>query len=525
MDIKNFVRFIYGTLIWLVLTAVSTGTGLLMSDMSTLSVFSSHDIRQPSETNNAGCNHPQSIRRTMPMQNYERDFNFSVPDPHSRLQRFKALRIDPELLQIEQTLRQLNVWENPGVQSKFRLAKFGTPKGSTRARVELLEFIEQLKELAMRAEDPYFPYATEDQIGNCGQGIHVLDQVYSNIPYRVNQDRFLLGGLILGRQVGGKTSAAFNIVNQVTTPVLILDPKNSWKWRAPALRAIPIPEPYISFDLRAPPNTNEGDYLASEMEGLAQATGLQYGLDCLNEACEIALEQRRRYREETGENTPLCLRDIYECLLLCSFKNSRRANYFSSARTALSLVLGKGHLFATRSGLSLDQLFQGRYILPCHAMNAHQCRYLGFHLFNYQHYASRGKPETTHLRNLIVVDDSSKFVSKPDSIFGSGAKVGPWLHILSVLRSSGTGTLFLDQTVETIWDDIKQLCHIWLVVGGIQGRGNQDEVAAAMSLNQAQKEMLGRLQTRECVFFCSTAYSYPVHGLIPEISQPAPEGS
>jgi len=183
-------------------------------------------------------------------------------------------------------------------------------------------------------------------------------------------------------------------------------------------------------------------------------------------------------------------------------KLQRRIDYVTSARTALSLVLGKGHLFATRSGLPLDELFQGRYILPCHFMNTHQCRYLGFHLFNYQHYASRGKSETTHLKNLILVDDSSKFISKPDSIFGSGSRISPWLHILSVLRSSGTGMLFLDQTVQTIWSDVKQLCHIWLVVGGIQGRGNQDEVASAMSLNQAQKEMLGRLQTRECIFFC-----------------------
>jgi len=486
----------------------------------TCSFYDSSPLRVILSDSQTFHNNTKHFWRTLPMQNKDRDFHFSVPDPQSKLQRFKTFKIDPELLQIEQNLRELNVWEDQSIQNKFRLAKFGTPKSSKRAKVELLEFIEELKELAMRLEDSYFPYASADQISNGGRGIHILDQVHNNIPYMADQDKFLLGCLTLGRQAGGKTSAAFNIVRQVTVPILILDPKNSWKFRGSAIGATLIPEPYISFDLRAPPNTNEADYLASEMEGLALATGLQYGLDCLNEACDIALEQRRRYREQSEEDTPLCLRDIYECLPLCSFKKSRRIDYITSARTALSLVLGKGHLFATRSGLPLDELFQGRYILPCHVMNTHQCRYLGFHLFNYQHYASRGKPETTHLKNLILVDDSSKFISKPDSIFGSGSRASPWLHILSVLRSSGTGMLFLDQTVQTIWSDVKQLCHIWLVVGGIQGRGNQDEVASAMALDQAQKEMLGRLQTRECIFFCPTSYVYPVHGFVPIVPEP-----
>jgi len=164
--------------------------------------------------------------------------------------------------------------------------------------------------------------------------------------------------------------------------------------------------------------------------------------------------------------------------------------------------------------------------MPCPYLNTFQSRFLGSYLFLFMHHASRRLPETTRIRHLTVIDDASRFVSKPDSIFGSSQSFGAWMHTLKILRSSGYGALFIDQLVEPILDDIKQLCNFWLIVGGVHGKGNQEDVAVAMSLDQQQKEMLGRLQTRECICFCPTAHSqhpYPIHGFVPEVEQPMSE--
>ena len=165
--------------------------------------------------------------------------------------------------------------------------------------------------------------------------------------------------------------------------------------------------------------------------------------------------------------------------------------------------------------------------MPCSYLNSVQARFLGLYLFLYMRYSAR-HCETTQLRHLTVIDDASKFLCKSDSAFGSGPKFGPWMHILKTLRSSGYGAIFIDQLPESVLDDVKQLCHFWLVVGSIQGRGNQNEVAAAMSLTPAQKEMLGRLQTRECVCFCPAGtprHPFPIHGYIPEVPNPFQESA
>lgn len=269
------------------------------------------------------------------------------------------------------------------------------------------------------------------------------------------------------------------------------------------------------------------DWLFEVMEAVAQVTGVQFGLDLLVEAGQIALRQRQQYIETTGKDTSLCLKDIKRALPLCSSQKGKRADCRTSAETALSLLIGSERcpLFATRRGLPLEQIFTGRYIMPCPYINGVQARFLGLYLFLYMRYFARNA-ETTKLRHLTVIDDASKFLARSDSAFGSGPKFGPWMHILKVLRSSGYGAIFIDQLPESVLDDVKQLCHFWLTVGSIQGRGNQNEVAAAMSLTQAQKEMLGRLKTRECVCFCPAGHPkhpFPLHGHIPEVSSPSQE--
>jgi hypothetical protein len=456
------------------------------------------------------------------------DHNHRPPrrqDTHAPQSRFKALRNDPVLLQMEQALKRINRWDDPQVQQQMRLARSGTEAGRQRGLAQLLAVVEEYKAKTIAWQDPCMPYATADQISNSGHGVHVLDQANSGIPLRIEEDVFLLDALILGRQGGGKTSAAANIVSQVSTPVLIIDPKDVWRHRAAALRARVLE--ITSLDLDPPPGVTWEDWLFEEMEAVAQVTGIQFGLDLLVEASQIALRQRQQYIERTGQDTSLSLKDIKLALPLCNAQKGKRADYRTSAETALSLLIGSERcpLFATRRGLPMEQVLAGRYILPCPHISGGQARFLGSHLFKYMRH-SAGNCETTRLRHLTVIDDASKFLTRSDSAFGSGPKFGPWMHVLKILRSSGYGAIFIDQLPESVLDDVKQLCHFWLVVGSIQGRGNQNEVAAAMSLTEAQKQMLGRLQTRECICFCPAGipkHPFPIHGFIPEVQSPSQE--
>ena len=453
------------------------------------------------------------------MRNIHKEFYFSIPDPHSKLQRFKTLRHDPQLLYIKQRLLKLNLWENPLIQHKYHLAKRGTERTQQKARVELLQIIEDCKDQTMELDDPYTPYASVDQISNDCAGIHILDQAYNNIKLYADPYSYCLLWLILGPQGGGKTSAAFYQLGQIHVPRLILDPKGSWEFRAEQLLSEVIAPEYLRFDADWPEDKLHL-YLHSLMEGVACATGLQYGLSCLFEACDIAMLQRQRYIQQTGEHTPLCLNDIKLALNLCDTKNSKRAMYLESARTAMDMLLGRNELFTTRSGLPLESLFAGNYILQCRHLTSTQSRFLGWYLLNYLYFKSLHMPETTQLKSMIVFDDASRFISRPDNIFGTGARTSVYLHLLSTLRSTGRGAIFVDQLVEPICDDVKQLCNNWLVVGGMRGIHNQSEVSSAMGLTPDQTAMLGRLQCREAVCFCPTTYPYAVHGFIPEVPEP-----
>ena len=454
------------------------------------------------------------------MLNKDKDFNFSVPDPQSKLQHFKTLRRDPELLQIEQKLREFNLWENQTIQIKLRLAKFGTDRTSKRARIELWDIIEDYKVQTMQLDDSFMPFANADQISNNNVGIHILNQAHNHIPMYTSPYSYCLLWLVLGPQGGGKSSALFHQLKQFHVPIQIWDPKGTWEFRAKQLQSQVVPPEYLCFDAECSEDKLP-IYLHSLMEGVAYATGLQFGLSCLFEAADIVLEQRKRFIKQSGQRTPVCLKDIQLALNLCDKSKSKRAQYLESARTALDLLLGRNNLFSTRSGLPMDLLFEGNYVLQCRYLTTTQSRFLGWFVLNHLYYKSLGKPETKQLKSLIVFDDASKFISKPDTIFGSGPRTSVFLHLLSTLRSTGHGVVFVDQLVEPICNDVKQLCNNWLVVGGMRGTHNQSEVASAMGLSPDQAKMLGRLGTREAVCFCPTTYPYAVHGFIPIVHEPS----
>jgi len=456
---------------------------------------------------------------TEPMRNRHEHLKFFVLDPHSKLQRFKRFRNDPRLLAAKQYLAKANLLHLPAVQKKCRLAQYGTAKTREKKLIELLQLIEDYKVRLVEYDDSFMPYATADQISNGGRGVHVFNQANNGIPFNIDPYTYCLLWLLLGPQGAGKSSATFYQLMQLPgTPKLLLDPKGTWEDRAEQLGAEVIPPEYLQFDLGRIEEGLLSMYLHSVMEGVAQATGLQYGLSFLFEACDIALEQRRRFIEQTGQETPLCLKDIHSALSLCEAKNPTRTRYLESARTALELLLGRNNLFTTRCGQPLDELFSGNYILQCRYLTTTQSRFLGWFLLNYRYFKSFGQPETTQLQGLVVFEDASKFISRPDNIFGSGARTSNLLHILSVLRSTGRGCIFVSQQVESISGDIKGLCSNWLVVGGVHGGRDQSEVASAMGLTRGQAAMLGRLGRREAVCFCPSTYPYAVHGFIPDVT-------
>ena len=87
--------------------------------------------------------------------------------------------------------------------------------------------------------------------------------------------------------------------------------------------------------------------------------------------------------------------------------------------------------------------------------------------------------------------------------------------MLSKLRGSGTGLIFADQLISSIFEDVKRLCGNWVVFAlNIE---NYEEVMAAMKLTEEQADYIGKMKTRECVAYFPLLYSRPILGLIPSV--------
>jgi len=336
------------------------------------------------------------------------------------------------------------------------------------------------------------------------------------IQMKPSIDEFQLNTLVLGRPKGGKSSAIYYWLSQMMLlPILILDIKNIWRYRAERLNAKVISPPFY-IDLEPPRGIPWYNWVFSVLDGLAIITGLQYGVVPLIEAAKIALQQREQYIKQTRQNTSLSLMDIYYALDFVYLSDFKR-DYILSCKTALKLILGPNEEFSTREGLPLYSIFAGRYIIECCYLSMIQCRFLSFYLLNYLLQASYHCLEYASLTRLVFIDDSSAFINRPDNAFGSAPKTSFWGHLLSKLRGSGTGLIFADQLVQPIFDDIKQLCTNWVIVGGLRDTQNYNEVMAAMNLTREQADYIGKMKTKECVAYFPGLYHRPVHGLIPNV--------
>jgi len=446
----------------------------------------------------------------------QNDYNFQHPNPNSRLNKFPVLRYDPELERLKQILIDINLWETDKIQALYKRAKLGTSRGRQEARTQILQLFEDYKVAHMESGDPYMPYATIQQISNNGRGIHILNQAGNNIEMRVPQDVFLYNTLVLGRPGGGKSSAVFYILKQIDVPTLTLDPKNIWRRRAAALNSQVIEWPYsVGFEI--PPGSNQIEILFLLLEGISQITGIQYGLVPLAESRNLVKHWMDEYIAFTGKSTAVCVKDILDALDHISL-NGLKKDYVASAKAALMLLTEPNNLFVTRNGLPIAKILDGKYILPCHALSRTQSITLAFYLSLYQLVDLYDSLESSHLKSLTVYDDSSNFINCPGNAFGTAPTTGIWTSILPKKRGTGRGDLFIDQVVESIFDDVKQSCTNWMIVGGLRDTRNFNEIAAAMNLTREQADYIGKMKTAECIAYFPMHYPRPVHGFIPRVS-------
>lgn len=434
-----------------------------------------------------------------------------------------------DVLSIEKTLRDRNLIYDKNVQkllTQLHVCRSQSLRDFVIRR--LLWIIAQDDLKALRQPDPFKPYGPECLLS---QGnLHLLTQM-DLINWHIVVDKLLTGMGIIGPQQGGKSRLIVSLCEQITRinppiTITILDPKDGFRLYAPRFRANYLNLDENSFDLCPPPGISDRDFALEFMPILADSLGLIYGLDILNEATEIALNQLQECRKKTGQDTHLCLQDIYAAIpLVKNTFGGRRSGYRDAAVTALSRVLGHKNLFACRKGIPLDWLFIQNFIINARCLTDDmQCRGLGTYLFYWKYQAARHCPETNQIKRLIIIDDASRFIGTAGNQFEAVSRTSPLGHILATLRSAGTGLCFATQLPAQVDPSVLTLTHSLLAVGGMAGQSHLNVIKSFMSLNDDQVQALTQMQTREAIGFSSgSAYPHVVHGWVPEVADPDPD--
>ena len=439
--------------------------------------------------------------------------------------RFRRLEPDRELLALEHQLRDRNLLDDPQILRWLGIANCGTERGRAFAVERLRKALQVYEVQAMRDPDPFRPYGPLSLL--CQGDLHLMDQ-YDGVPWRIPTDSLVLGALVSGAQGGGKSRAIVSICSQLVTAnpprnMLILDPKAQQVSYAGRLNAVVLPGTKIAFDLSPPLGFDYDTWFQFLMPQLGSVIGLIQAVDLLNAAGLIAIEQWERLRQR-DPHAEISLQDIYAALAFVpDTSRGRREGYADAARTALGRTIrGAGGMFTCRRGLDLREVFSQNVILDLrHLADPLSCRWLAQHLVSWKYQDARNKGENNRLETLIVIDDASRFLGAPTWPSHAAQEPTPLAHMISVLRSSGTGLMVSTQLPASCDHGVSSLAGLVLVVGGVHGRDHQQALAGLMGLNPAQQAALGKLQTREAVgFFSRGAYREPVHGWIPEVMDP-----
>ena len=340
----------------------------------------------------------------------------------------------------------------------------------------------------------------------------------SNTPYKINPNKLLTGLLILGPQGSGKSRLIRHICSEFkrvnpSIKITLIDPKNGFG-NLDGFKHLDLDN--ISLDLEAPSNANQQNFIYEFLPILAQTCSLIFSLNLINQAADIALSQLEYYTKQTNRKTTLCVRDIYEALLIIKVKNYRELGYHDSARTALSLIIGKHNLFSCRKGLLLEHLFNENTVINARSLTHEiQCKVFVNYLLYWLYQQAKNLPECKEIKRVIIIDDATRFIGI-DHQYDASRRTSPLGHLLAVLRATGTCCIFATQIPSQIDPAVLSLCRNMAIIGNINGEDNLRVIQSFMSLTPEQKNAILRFQTREVLAFISgSAWPYPVHGWAP----------
>ena len=421
-----------------------------------------------------------------------------------------------ELIALEKELRSKTLIFRSDVQGLLKTANATFSQAIYDSVTNRLRLILELhKTECTRKPDPFRPYGPQQFLSK--GSLHLLDQI-DDVRFKIDPDKLITGMLIIGPQGSGKSRFIANLCAEFTrvkpnAVITLIDPKNGFI-NLPNFRHIDSDN--ISLDSTAPSNANQNNFTYEFMPILASICSLIFGLDFLNQAVDIALSQLQQYVNQTGKETALCLRDIYEALLIIKPKNFREIGYHSAAKTALSLILGKQNLFSCRKGLSLERLFGENTVINARSLtNEMQCKVLLIFLLYWLYQRARNLPETKEIKHIVIIDDATRFVGVANQ-YDAQKRTSPLGHILAVLRAAGIAVVFATQLPAQIDPAALSLSRSMAVVGNINGEENLRVIQSFMSLTPEQKNSILRFQTREILAFVSgSAWPYPIHGWVP----------
>jgi len=447
---------------------------------------------------------------------------FYNKDPsHSRFlfedkpRRFRSLEPDEQLLRLEQELRRRNLLYDPDVQWLMEKAALGSEAGRKWAIGQLETILEAERIHDMRTGDVFRPLAPKELLL---QGdLHLLNQV-DGIRWMIPTNALTRGMLLTGPQGGGKTRLLIWICRQLldrNIPYFILDPKQELKDWANYLDATYVTVDEISFDLSPPPGLTYEQWLRSLMPQLGEVIGVIYGVEILQEAATICIDQRERYIKETGKNTELCLNDLYTAVpFVTDISRGRRAGYRDAVTTGLSRILtGSGDLFRCRKGIDLTTIFSQNTILGCRSItDEFAAKFLALFLLYWLYEAERFAPSRDSLKRVLVLDDAAQYLQKRTG-FDAASSTSSFTHIFARLRSSGNGVIATTQIPHLSDPGILALSHTIICAGGLHYGEDTKLLAQMLSLTEDQRRAIPHLGKREAIGLCAgSAWPKVVHG-------------
>jgi hypothetical protein len=432
---------------------------------------------------------------------------------------------DPNIRKIEAKLRDYNLIWRPDIQKLLTPAHRGSRAMKRFALVRLQAAIDAYETQLLRKPDPFKPYGPYDLLSR-GQ-LHLLTQI-DGIKWKTPTDSLLTGALLLGPQDAGKSRFVINMYTEIkkadpSIKITIIDPKGGFTEYAGLLNAIPVDLNKCSFSINKVTGVDYRNIVLELMPQLADNAGLIYGTEIFNESAMIALDRLDKYEKATGQDAELSFQDIYCYLRLVEdTKYGRRSGYREAAETSLRRIMGENNLFACRKGLDLKWLFENDVILNARSITDEmQCRALALLLLYTRFQQCRYLPQTSQLRHLIIIDDSSRFVGNIPHQQNADSITPSYAHMLAAIRSSGSGVCCVTQLPGHMHNAFLALSRTMIVIGSMAGGQHLKVISDFMRLNEDQIKAVTRLSKREAVGFApNTEFKKIFHGWVPSVCDP-----